>query len=295
MGPKLTAIEFFAGIGAFAEACRFSTIEVVRAFDQNEHANKVYESNFGLSPVGLNLASISSTEIPDADIWWMSPPCTPFSRRGKQMDDEDPRAEPLLRLIEILKSKKPSYFFLENVEGFANSRVNDRLQETLSSLGYKQRSLNLCSSNLGVPMRRPRHFIAASLQGEPGEPVMERFRDRRSLSEYLSADDDEKLLLAEAEIEKYRAVLNIVDPKDRDSYLICFTRGYHKCRTASGSLLQLPSGRVRFVSPSEILNLLGFSSNYCFPESLSLPLQWRLVGNSVDVRAVKTLLATAGL
>jgi len=292
MSHPLTAVEFFSGIGAFAEACRFSAIEVVAAFDQNEHANKVYESNFGLKPDSRNLESLKSGDIPRASIWWMSPPCTPFSRRGKQKDEEDPRAQALLNLIEILPDHLPDYFFMENVEGFIDSNVGERLNKTLDEHGYKRKSFNICSSMFGVPMRRPRHFIAASRLKQPVSPLVEAFAETRRLAEFLTRNTDESLFLKGSEVQKYRAVLNIVDYQDENAYLICFTRGYYKCRTASGSLIQLPDGNVRFVAPEEILDLFGFSKTFSFPASMPMPTRWRLVGNSVDVRAIKAVMSS---
>jgi hypothetical protein len=94
-------------------------------------------------------------------------------------------------------------------------------------------------------------------------------------------------------VDKYKPVLNNVDPADDNDKVICFTRGYNRCRKASGSLIKAQrEGRVRFVSPEEILSLLGFSSRFEMPDSISRDVAWRLVGNSVDVRAVRALIET---
>ncbi len=297
MSDQLTAVEFFSGIGAFAEACRGSSIHVIAAYDQNEHANKVYESNFHLRPIRRNLERLKADDVPAATIWWMSPPCTPFSRRGEQKDDSDPRAQALINLIELLPDCLPEHFFLENVSGFTESRVKARLVAMLQTLGYRYRSVELCSSMFGVPMRRPRHFMVASRVHEPVLAIdFEPLRDKRELKDYLTADqNDQRLVMIESELERYRPVLNIVDPSEGESYVICFTRGYYKCRKASGSLIQLPDGRVRFISPKEILDLFGFSDQFQFPSSVNYETSWRLIGNSVDVRAIKLMLSTLGI
>lgn len=295
MVSPLTAIELFSGIGAFAEACRQTGVEVVAAYDQNEHANKVYKSNFGLQPVRRNLETLNAQDIPQANIWWMSPPCTPFSRRGEQKDDEDHRSQAFAKLIKIIPERVPDFIFLENVEGFVGSKMNQQYVETLTASGYRMIAFSICSSMFGVPMRRPRYFIAASRTVQLVEPALQRFREQRSLPEFLTHNADEKLFLPQSEVEKYRPVLNIVDPHQKDAYLICFTRGYFKCRKASGSLIQMPDGRVRFVAPDEILDLFGFSKQFQLPEPLPMSVKWRLVGNSVDVRAIKAVLSTANL
>lgn len=297
MSSSLTAIEFFSGIGGFADACRFAEIEVIAAFDQNIQANKVYESNFGLTPGSRNLESIKARDIEKASVWWMSPPCTPYSRRGKQKDDQDPRSQSLLNLIELIPDRLPEFIFLENVEGFAHSRVNERLLKTLDSSGFHVLAFKLCSSSFGVPMRRPRYFIAASRTVTLSQPDIDSFRENRRLADYLleEAFANADLLLDQDVADQYRPVLNIVDPNEEGSYLICFTRGYFKCRKASGSMIQLRNGRIRFVDPYEALDLFGFSEHFRFPEGMPISMRLKLIGNSVDVRAVKAVLSTAGL
>ena len=90
-------------------------------------------------------------------------------------------------------------------------------------------------------------------------------------------------------LERYEPVLNIVDPDVSGAYIICFTSGYRRCRSAGGSLLKIKD-RVRFFSPAEILSLLGFTRDYKIPDTVPIEAAYRLVGNSVDVRAINHLL-----
>ncbi|MCA9801191.1 MAG: DNA cytosine methyltransferase [Cyanobacteria bacterium HKST-UBA02] len=292
----MRAVEFFSGLGAFSESARGNGVEVVAAFDQNSHANRVFFENFSMKPSSLNLESINADMIPESSLWWMSPPCQPYTRRGNRRDSRDPRARSLLNLIDLIPSCLPAQLIVENVEGFELGEVFAGLSETLSACGYESRLERICSTDFGVPMLRPRVFLLASRSGpiSPLEP--HRFHDRRRLVDYLVDDADVSLVLAPEILDRFYPVLNIVDPTEEESSrLICFTRGYYKCRKASGSLIRLPDGRVRFVSPGEILALLGFSGEYAFPEDLSLSLRYRLAGNSVDVRAVSMLLASLGI
>lgn len=290
---SLRAIEFFSGIGAFSEACRGSRIEVIAAFDQNESANRVFAHNFALRPRSKNLDTIVASDIPEADIWWMSPPCTPYSRRGKQLDDRDPRAACLLKLIELLPACKPEVLMLENVSAFAGSRVHQKLKSALETNGYSYSEVRLCSTELGVPMRRPRFFVSACRKGVLKPFVKGTSESRAKLLRHYLTSDEDSLLVPPEIVEKYRAVLNIVDPQDDKAKVICFTRGYNRCRKASGSLVKAKQeGRVRFVAPEEILALLGFSSRFQMPVEISRDVAWRLVGNSVDVRAVRALIQT---
>ncbi|MBX9691225.1 MAG: DNA cytosine methyltransferase, partial [Cyanobacteria bacterium] len=256
----------------------------------NENANIAFAHNFALQPIRKNLEQISCNDIPQSDLWWMSPPCTPYSRRGKGLDTEDPRARALLNLIELLPSCLPQFVMLENVREFSTSKSYELLQEKLQSLDYKIESHSLCSTDFGVPMRRPRFFLIACRNKQVSPIDLRSFSDSRTLPDYLDSGLDDQLLLDEEIAIRYAPVINAVEAEDPNATLICFTRGYDRCRKASGSLLKLSSGRLRLFAPDEILRLFGFSDRYELPLQLSLAAKLRLVGNSVDVRAVKALL-----
>jgi site-specific DNA-cytosine methylase len=284
------AVEFFSGIGAFAQAARALNIEVVAAFDQSQSANLTYRLNYRLEPKARNLDSLDFKEIPEAEIWWMSPPCTPFSVRGKRRDEEDPRAISFLNLIKQIGRCLPAALLVENVSGFVGSQVHKRLREELAFCRYAVCEVDLCPTDFGVPMRRPRHFVVASRQRWqlkvpeiPRWPAVE-------LGHYLDREPDAALTVENEIMQRYGRGFDIVDSAYSAAYLTCFTSGYWRCRKASGSLIALPNGGARRVSPPEIQRLLGFCPDFQFPESISLPGRWRLLGNSVDVRAVEYLL-----
>jgi DNA (cytosine-5)-methyltransferase 1 len=292
------AVEFFSGIGAFAEAARLFGIEVIAAFDQSKIANVVYQHNFGLRPWNRNLDTLPDWSIPDADMWWMSPPCTPFSVRGKRRDVEDPRARSLLHLIELAGILRPCLIAIENVMGFSGSEAEQLLWKSLSSKGYESRAWDLCSLDFGTPMRRRRRFVIFLRQPLSFRSTANLFTPFRSsadlippmrpLSEFLF-DDSDYLYLDQDVLQRYGEGFDIIDPTNPAATLICFTKNYASCMRASGSLVQTPRG-IRRVSPEEILGLLGFRSAYSIPESVEREWQWRLVGNSVDVRAITYLL-----
>jgi len=157
------AIEFFSGIGAFAQAALSNQVDVIAAFDQSQFANQAYEKNYGLKPNSRNLDSIPLRLIPQADLWWLSPPCTPYSRRGRQRDVEDARAKSFLHLIECLKVLTPDVVLIENVDAFLNSKMHHILAEAFLQSGYQTSTLRLNPQMFGIPMQRPRIFLVATL------------------------------------------------------------------------------------------------------------------------------------
>ncbi|CAM9657233.1 unnamed protein product, partial [Choristocarpus tenellus] len=100
-----------------------------------------------------------------------SPPCQPFCKIGKRMDIEDPRARSLLHLLELIKvlHDPPDSIFLENVEGFNNSKAQQYLVEVLVNRGYEVEQYLLSPVQLGVPNTRLRYYLTASRRDGRGE------------------------------------------------------------------------------------------------------------------------------
>jgi DNA (cytosine-5)-methyltransferase 1 len=307
-----TAIEFFSGIGGFAAAAQEARVEILQAFDQDQSANLVYSANFHTQPDSTNLDSIKAAKIEKADLWWLSPPCTPYSRRGAQNDLKDKRAASLVNLLGLVKDCAPQTIVIENVLGFLHSDGYRLVERTLANDDYLIHTSLLCSSDFSVPMRRPRVFVCAfkmphnsrgvkdrgTLQKEIGwhyaerfSPGLKRARERAPLKDYILEDFDPALLLSTADLHRYQSCMDIVNLSETDRNVICFTSGYGKCFRSSGSFLEIGQDCVRRFSPREILKLLGFKQNFVLPDSISLQKQWKLVGNSLDLNCVEHVLS----
>lgn len=289
----IQAVEFFSGIGAFAFAAeRSKKIEMVASFDQSENANSTYRLNFGRNVNSRNLDGITADEIPDAQLWWLSPPCTPYSVRGNRKDSLDSRAQSFINLISLIDSHRPRYLAVENVAGFVNSQVHGKLLSTLDSCGYSIREIDLCSTQFGIPMRRPRHFVLAS-QAELSKPISPQRSDRTPLRQFVHQTTrwrGEDLTVSQAELARYGESYHIIDSEDEDAVASCFTSGYGKSQRSSGSFIRTSDQNIRRFSPKEIANLLGFPPRFDLSPAISLPASWRLTGNSVDVRCIELCL-----
>lgn len=287
--PDLTALELFSGIGAFAAGVADRPVRVRAAFDQSEAANRTYALNHGLAPIARNLDAVDAADLPAADLWWLSPPCTPYSVRGNRRDDEDPRAESLLNLIALLGAAKPRAVLLENVAGFVGSRVHARLLSALEAGRYGVAEVDLCPTQFGVPMRRPRHFVVAVQGRAPSLPEPPDVARRKPLSQFLDPMPDDALTVPAEVVSRYGRSFNVVEPGDPEAIAICVTSGYYRSVRAAGSYVRLPDGGVRRLSPIEVLALLGFPASFRFPEDVPEAARYRLAGNSVDLRAVRWL------
>lgn len=142
--------------------------EVLESFDMNQQANDTYKLSFGKNPVSRGIDRLTTKDIEkyNANCWLMSPPCQPYTRGGKLLDDQDNRAKPLLHLLDQLEkmTTPPTHIFLENVKNFETSRSRERLVTLLHTMGYVFRECLLAPYHFGVPNDRLRYFLMARLR-----------------------------------------------------------------------------------------------------------------------------------
>ena len=143
----------------------------VTAIDISPNCNAVYEFNFsGQSadhqhrPLAKNLASITATELDHLgpfDVVTISCPCQPFTRQhsNQQLEEQDARTESFNNLVlNVFPSLavKPSYFLIENVKNFEQSKASEKVLAMFDALGYKYRQFLLQPFQFGIPNSRLR-------------------------------------------------------------------------------------------------------------------------------------------
>jgi site-specific DNA-cytosine methylase len=299
MPNRLRVLELFCGIGGCAAALG-DRAQVVAAVDINQVALSVHRRNFSSPPVHVRtIESLPAGWYRDqaADLWWLSPPCQPYTSRGRQLDLRDDRAQALLAVIERIAELRPAYVALENVEGFCGSQSHQRLRVMLDACGYRVNEQVLCPTQLGVPNRRPRFYLVAAKNGTLGDRS-DRSRFEVSgagtwcftVRQILDAEPAEPLWMPADFQEQYRGAVHVVDAEDPESETHCFTSSYGGSLVRSGSYLATARGVRRF-SPTEILRLLCFPADYRLPDDLTLRKAWQLVGNSLSVAAVRHVLS----
>ena len=292
------ALELFCGIGGFAAAAG-GNVRIVGAFDQDPAALATYRLNFpGHGARSVDLERVSAWELTAGgiDLWWLSPPCQPYCERGARRDLADPRARSLVHILDLLgripDDLLPRHLALENVAGFVASEAHGRLTEILASRGFRVRERLLCPTELGIPMRRPRYYLAASRDElRPLIPLAP--RPLRPLADFLDPMFDtstpDGLLLSSDVVDRFGGALPLLDPADPSACATCFTSGYGRSITSAGSYLRCV-GRARHFSPAEIARLMEFPEGFRFPAQITLRKRWHLIGNSLAVGAVREVL-----
>ncbi|XP_007934522.1 tRNA (cytosine(38)-C(5))-methyltransferase [Orycteropus afer afer] len=136
----------------------------------------------------------------------------------------------------------------------------------------------------------------------------------QTLKDFLEHDIDvNKYLLPPKLLQRYALILDIVRPTCRRS--VCFTKGYGSFVEGTGSVLQTAEDvqieniykslsnlseeekitkllmlKLRYFTPKEIANLLGFPPEFGFPEKITVKQRYRLLGNSLNVHIVAKLI-----
>ncbi|MEI8210823.1 MAG: DNA cytosine methyltransferase [Planctomycetota bacterium] len=294
----MRTIEFFAGIGGLSAACPW--LERVASIDIDRDAKRVFEKNFTTPYFLRELESIRTEWLArfQASLWWLSPPCTPYSRRGHQRDIDDPRSRSLQHLVDCAAQVQPNTLFIENVVGFEQSRMFEAIQQRWTNVGYEVAYAIHCPSRMGWPNTRPRVYVMSSK--DPA--LVARWREDMSryeackrdeiptLRELLETDIDRSshpfLWLHESIVIQYEKAIDTVDPNEANAVSACFASSYGKVVARAGSYLRMEQGYRRF-TPREVASLLGFPLSFQFPEDLSTRRLWHLLGNSLSLPAVR--------
>ena len=305
------------------------SLKAVHAFDINPNANLTYQYNFNDKPYERTIESFSIKEYEEIvekeinkDIkilWTMSPPCQPFTRQGKEEGLSDNRSKAFMHLMNILEKTKykPDYFMLENVKNFEISKANEMLKNVLDSNKYNYLQFLLSPVQFNIPNSRLRFYCIAKydkfdIENKDIITSVDMFKDKiekeKNIAEYLSYDkskekDNNKYFVQKKILEKDSSrSMDIVTLENKSTN--CFTKNYSRLFKGTGSLLLLDASlykpnldlntlekKLRFFTPEEILKFLCFSSSFEFPESLTLKSQYRLLGNSINVKVVNVLLS----
>lgn len=295
----LRALELYCGIGGFSAAVAGTNVRVVGALDRNEEALSVYRLNFPDHQARrLDLETLTQEQLLSyqADLWWLSPPCRPYGAATTGRELSDPRIASLVCLMDLLqefpRGELPRHLVLESISGFSVSQSRDRLLQVLHTRGYAVTETELCPTLLGVPNRRPRYYLLASLEGL--NPLsLPAQKPLHPLGPYLGLGDgsilSSDLHVYSLESSKATPPSRVVQPERQGAYTACFTPTYGQCADAHQSYLRWGEG-VRHFAPEEIARLLHFPEPFRFPDPLPLSRRWQLIGNSPSAASVRQVL-----
>ncbi len=300
-------LELFAGIGGLSEALSetcFDACSVVQAIDIDRTAKAVYELNFDAEYRIAEIASLKFHELRSyqADLWWMSPPCLPFTIRGNRDDLGDPRNHALLNLIDCITLAKPNCFVIENVPGFELSATFQRMAHQLSDAQYCYVVIDVCPAQFGWCNRRRRIYVVAWQEAFAGQDLLnarslaissEQIVKLKNIVQAISMKDQPELFLTQEIVDRYGSAFDRItwtDIEHASKASACFASSYGKTYLHAGSYLVCENGQLRRFSPYEVQLQLGFRKEFQWLDSLSNRSKWSLLGNSLSIQIVRSIL-----
>lgn len=214
----LKIIELFAGVGSQTESLKELGIEheVIAISENDKYASRAYELLHGNVN---NLGDIRKiNDLPKADLWTYSFPCTDISLAGAQkgFDKGSNTQSSLLweveRLLESAKENDtlPSILLMENVKALVSKKFIqefDTWLKYLESLGYKNQFQVLNAKDYGTPQNRERVFLF-SFKDDVDYEFPEKKELLINLSELLEDNVDEKYFISIDRINNFNDMTN---------------------------------------------------------------------------------------
>ncbi len=189
--PVVRAADLFSGCGLMTlgawEGCRAigRRLEPIVAFDSNEDAAAVYQHNFpsasvitdpieailtgnlGATPTAAERKLCKATG--PIELLMAGPPCQGHSDLNNHTRRHDPKNRLYARVARFAELLEPKHIVVENVSAVLHDRgrVLEKTIAALLRLGYSIDHGTVDLSIIGVPQRRRRHVLLASLTRTP--------------------------------------------------------------------------------------------------------------------------------
>lgn len=180
----IKVFDFFSGAGGGTKGFQNAGMEVVFATDNDPDAAKTFEANFPNAVfLQKDIAVLSIDELqslisasPRAPILFSAcAPCQPFTKQNTQRKTDDARKKLLHEFCRFVDAYHPDLIFVENVPGLQKlDDVNGpfiTLLESLDKAGYHHIHKIVSAKDYGVPQKRRRLILLASLLGPISFPA----------------------------------------------------------------------------------------------------------------------------
>ncbi len=173
-GAVLKGVDLFCGAGGLTHGLIAAGVPMAAGVDLDEACRHPYESNnAGATFYARDVAKLKPTEVSS---WFGSAstrvlagcaPCQPFSSYSNRYQTKGTERWSLLNhFARLVKAVRPDIVTMENVPTVTKHEVFDGFVATLRRLGYHVAHWVVDSAEYGLPQRRRRLVLLASLYGE---------------------------------------------------------------------------------------------------------------------------------
>ncbi|OON95740.1 MAG: DNA (cytosine-5-)-methyltransferase [Epulopiscium sp. Nele67-Bin005] len=298
---RFTQIDLFAGIGGIRQGFQKHGGRTVFSSEWDKFAQKTYRINYGETPVG-DITQVDINTIPEHDILLAGFPCQPFSQAGLKKGFDDARGTLFFNIAEILKTKRPKAFMLENVKQLRGHDKGNTLTTILSILDelnyYVPAPEVLNAYHFGVPQNRERIIIVgfnkdylpnnyASYQYPTGK-----ISDSISVGKILDESVDIRFTISDKLYQGHLERKKLHKQKGNgfgfcvfnssSKYTNTISARYYK--DGSEALIEQHNTNPRMLTPRECARLQGFPEEFIIPVSNAQA--YKQFGNSVCINVI---------
>ena len=168
----MVAVDLFCGAGGLSLGLRRSGLTIAAGIDLDPACKFPFEKNVRAPFLPRDISTISADEISiafgsaDVRVLAACAPCQPFSGYTTKRQLVDERWKLLLDVLRLTIQLRPEVVTVENVARLARTPLWSDFVKGLCAIGYHVDWKVLDASMYGVPQRRHRVVLLASLLGE---------------------------------------------------------------------------------------------------------------------------------
>ena len=272
----LRTVGLFAGVGGFEEGFRQTGHETALLCEVDAACRAVLEERF-TAPIHDDVTTLSRLP-PDTELLAAGFPCQDLSQAGQTCGITGARSGLIGEVFRLITARRVPWVLLENVPfmlQLGRGQAMHVIIEELERLDYRWAYRVVDSRCFGIPQRRRRVYLVASLEGDPREVL---FADEAG---------------PPREVHPYREVAcgfywtEGVRGLGWAVNSVPTLKGGSTVGIPSPPAIVLPSGEICRPEIRDAERLQGFEPDWTKPaESVARPgARWKLVGNAVSVPA----------
>ncbi len=170
-----SVIDLFCGVGGLTHGFIKEGLNVVAGIDFDKSCEYAFKTNNNCAFIHKDIAQLKSSELKalypkgKRKILVGCAPCQPFSRINKKSATSDNKYKLLYSFGKLAKDLKPDIISMENVPQLAkfnSGKILDDFINLLKEEGYYVNTYVVEAADYGVPQKRRRLILLASLLGD---------------------------------------------------------------------------------------------------------------------------------
>lgn len=173
---KISAIDLFCGIGGLSYGLISAGIPVRLGIDQDSSCEYAFSANNNAKFIADDINNINGSNL--ENYWDLNSyrvlvgcaPCQPFSSHSNKINEDSRNKDKKWNLINeylrVIKESKPDVISMENVPNLIRKEIFKNFVSELEKIGYYVSYSNIYCPDYGLPQKRRRLVLLASLLGK---------------------------------------------------------------------------------------------------------------------------------